>query len=67
MEFTVHLVVLSFDVHTFTSRLQPFLYMRHANKKTVLVNSPPEEEKTRLIKLLTEIKEIEDKILNLDC
>lgn len=48
-------------------RLQPFLYMRHANKKTVLVNSPPEEEKTRLVKLLTEIKEIEDKILNLDC
>ena len=41
--------------------------MRHANKKTVLVNSPPEEEKTRLVKLLTEIKEIEDKILNLDC
>ena len=36
---------------------------RNAYRKTVLVNSPPEEEKMRLSKLLTEIRELEDEIL----
>jgi hypothetical protein len=35
--------------------------------KTVLVNSPPEEDKVRLIKLLNDIREMEDEILKLAC
>ena len=34
--------------------------------QTVLVNSPPAEEKMRLSKLLKEIRELEDEILSLD-
>ncbi|KAL3809768.1 hypothetical protein ACHAXA_011211 [Cyclostephanos tholiformis] len=35
--------------------------------QTVLVNSPPEEDKVRLIKLLNDIREMEDEILKLAC
>jgi hypothetical protein len=34
------------------------------NHKTVLVNSPPEEEKMRLLKILKEIRDLEDEILS---
>ena len=37
--------------------------MHEQYRKTVLVNSPSEEEKMRLSKLLTEIRELEDEIL----